>query len=146
MKEKLFEKIESLGFDKNDFIILGSGIMQAKEIRCIGDLDILVKEELFDKLKASGGWEYKREEFSGVERDVLLRGDVEIHNDFWIDKSDSEVRKDFNHFIKDGKTELIHGINFISLKYLLFIKSLWGRQKDLNDVRLIEEYLKNPKD
>jgi|GEM_PF-1199580 len=52
-----FQKLGTLGLDSTDYVIFGSGTMFALEIRPLDDLDdldILVKSEVFEKLKSRG--------------------------------------------------------------------------------------------
>ncbi len=132
----IFEEVGKLDLPQDEFVVLGSGILGALGIREIGDIDLLIKPALFEKLKQDG-WKYEVIEIEGRPRDMISKGLVQAFKDFWWnDKTLSP---------EDGiaKAEKIKGINFIPLLTMLQVKKEMGREKDLRDVVLIEEYLKS---
>jgi len=56
----IFKEIEVLNLPKDQFIVVGSGILSAKKIRPAYDLDIVATEELFDLCKIKGDWEEQK--------------------------------------------------------------------------------------
>ncbi len=132
----IFEEIKKLNLPEDEFVVLGSGILGALGIREIGDIDLLIKPELFEKLKQRG-WKYEVIEIEGKPRDMVSNSFVEAYKDFWW--NDKVLSPE------DGiaKAEKINGINFIPLRTLLNVKKEMAREKDLRDVVLIEEYLRS---
>lgn len=132
----IFEELEKLQIPPDEFVVLGSGILAALNIREAEDIDLLVNPELFEKLK-NDGWEYEVIEIEGKPRDMISKGNIQAFKDFWWqDKTLSP---------EEGivRAQKINGINFISLQTLLEYKKTAKREKDIRDVFLIEEYLKN---
>ncbi len=131
----IFSEVEKLNLTKEDFVVLGSGILSALGIRDAEDIDLLVRPQLFEKLK-NEGWQYEVIEIEGKPRDMLSKGNAQVFKDFWW--------KDKILSPEEGiaKAQTIKGINFISLQILLKYKKSSNREKDAKDVVLIEEYLK----
>lgn len=50
----IFYEVEKLNLRKNEFVVLGSGILAALGIRNADDIDLLIQPELFEKLKKEG--------------------------------------------------------------------------------------------
>jgi predicted nucleotidyltransferase len=48
----------------------------------------------------------------------------------------------YEDLLKDNCTIVIDGVRYLNLETLLEGKKLWGREKDKEDVKLIERYLK----
>ncbi len=131
----IFEEIEKLELPKDQFMVLGSGILAALKIREVGDVDLLLKPEIFDKLR-SEGWKYEVIEIEGRPREKISKGIVEAFKDFWWEGGSLSPEEGI------AKAENIKGINFIPLPILLEVKKAMGREKDVRDVALMEEYLK----
>lgn len=78
----IFEELKKLEIPKEDFVVLGSGILSALGIREAKDIDLLVKPELFEKLKKDG-WHYEVIEIEGKPRDMVSKDDTQVFKDFW---------------------------------------------------------------
>ncbi len=132
----IFSRVEALDLPQNEFVVLGSGILAALGIREVGDIDLLVKPEFFEVLK-NNGWSYEVIEIGGQPREMISKGNVQAFKDFWFDEKIFPVEEGFKRSVT------IKGVKFISLQTLLEYKKTATREKDANDVLLIEEYLKN---
>jgi hypothetical protein len=132
----IFEEVEKLNLPKGEFMVLGSGILAALGIREVGDIDLLVKPALFDKLKEEG-WGYEVVEIEGRMREKVSKGIVEAYRDFWWEGGSLEPEEGIAMALK------INGVAFLPLETLLEIKKAMKREKDIKDVALIEEYIKN---
>lgn len=132
----IFEEIEKLDLPNDEVVVLGSGILSALGIREAEDIDLLIKPELFEKIK-SEGWQYEIIEIEGKPRDMLSKGNTQAFKDFWWE--------DKTLLPEEGiaRAQKINGINFISLQTLLEYKKSMKREKDLRDVLLIEQYLRD---
>lgn len=134
----IFEEVEKLNFPKDEFMVLGSGILGALGIREIGDVDLLITPELFEKLKRDG-WKFVVKEIGGRTREVISKDGIEAFKEFWWEGGDLTTQEGI------AMAEKINGINFIPLKTILEVKKEMGREKDLKDVVLIETYLNSKK-
>jgi len=127
-------KFKELNLPNEECFIYGSGPLGVREIREVNDLDVFVTDDLYEKLKKK----YPQ----SVKEDKIQIGEIEIYPPlmwYWEDK------------VGDLKTvmeraELIDGIRFILLKDLITLKKEMGRQKDFEDIRLIEDYLNKRQD
>lgn len=133
----IFKELEQLSLGPADYIVLGSGILAALEIRPTQDIDLLITRDAFERL-CSLGWKYEEKTFDdGMARDFVMDGDVEACSEDWDGKGVGDYRK------QPGMITTIRGIDFGSLEQLRAIKALWGRAKDRRDVELIDGYLKS---
>lgn len=132
----IFEEIKKLNLPPNEFVVLGSGILGALGIREIGDVDLLIQPELFEKLKQDG-WKYEVIEIEGRPRDMISLGEVQAFKDFWWEGGAFGPEEGI------ARAEKINGVLFIPLLTILEVKKAMNREKDKQDVVLIEEYLKN---
>ncbi len=107
------------------YVILGSGALAVRGIRENKDLDVLVDEKTFEKLK---------KKYSLSDKGAIEIGNIEVWSHFrpWFE--------DANLLIED--CDIINGFRFMKLKYLVSWKQWCGREKDLSDLKLVEEYLK----
>lgn len=130
----IFEEIEKLNFPNDEFIIVGSGIMAVKGIRDTNDLDIVVSPELFEKCK-NDGWEIQSWTKEGIEgMDWLKKGNIDLYMQL--------SRKNGSLSLKDllKNSEKINGVSFNTLEALIDFKREYGRPKDFEDIKIIEEY------
>lgn len=133
--KNIFEEIERLELPKDEFVVLGSGILAALDIRESNDIDILATAELFAKLRAEGGWKYEVVEINGTPREKLTGGLAEVFKDFRWQGGSMSPEEGIAQAVK------ISGINFLPLLRLREIKTQMGREKDVRDVALIDQYL-----
>jgi hypothetical protein len=132
----IFEEVKKLNLFDGEYIILGSGILGALGIREVGDIDILVSEGLFNELR-NKDWQYGQVEIEGRMREKLSKGIIEIFKDFWYGGQTQDAEK----MIQEA--QIINSIPFLSLQELIKIKRVLARPKDMADIALIEDYLKN---
>ena len=133
----LREKLSDLGLDLSNSIVIGSGIMEALGIRQSNDIDLVVTDAVYRRLKGEGVFE----ETTTRGRRILAGNQYEI-GAFWQvlgkDRNLSELRK---------RSIVVEGVRYVSLEFLLDVKKSWlldddVRQKDRDDVHLIERYLR----
>ena len=119
------KKIQSLNLPKDSFIVVGSGILGALGIRESNDIDMIVSQEVFDKLDAAG-WEHD----AWADQTVLKQNlfDLGTH---W---SGQTVDALLQH------ATVINDIPYLSLDDLLVWKKERARPKDIVDVQLISDY------
>jgi len=117
--------LKKLNLPSAEYAIFGSSPLAIHKIRDSEDIDIIVKQKLWDELIK----QYP------VENEKLIKiKSIEIYKSWlpWI--------KDINKLIDD--TEIFDNIKFVKLKYVLAWKRAFGREKDKKDVELIEDYIK----
>lgn len=118
----IFERIKSLDLPFGQYVIVGSGIMEAFGMRKATDIDISVTEELFEKLRdVVDIW---RQEGIDI-KTKLLNGEYPVTTQELINSAIT-----------------IEGIPFMNLEELIKFKQATAREKDFKDIELIETYLK----
>lgn len=125
--EKLLAQLKKLDLPKNSFAIFGSGPMAVRGLKEPGDLDIIVKKEIWDELAVKYGIE---DESKGQ----IVVGDIDI---FWHWRPWLENEAELIETV-----ELIDGWPYVRLEHVLEWKKKFGREKDLKDAELIEQYFK----
>lgn len=127
----IVSRIKNLNLPEGQFMICGSAILQLLNIREAKDIDLLVTPELFIELQKNG-W-VKNSKYPTT-----------------IDNQDQTVGAkqtlDFmkqNYSLKEALplAYWYEKIPFINLEMLIDAKTQLGREKDLNDIQLIQEYL-----
>lgn len=118
-------------------VVIGSGILQALGIRKNKDIDVVVKEDTYNTLKKTNQFDIK--ENHG--REVLDNGLFEIGTEWFV------LEKSYKYDDLLKVSEIINGVRYINLDFLLRVKKSWvnsktSRQKDVKDIELIEKYIK----
>jgi hypothetical protein len=128
MQFKIFlEELKKLGFPPEKFAIFGSGPMAVRGLRDVNDIDIIVKDDI---------WAVLLKDHTPAEKNGEIKiGNISIFNQLkpWFD--------DINPLIDTA--DVIDGIKYVRLEYLIKWKKIMNREKDQKDIKLIEEYLKN---
>ncbi len=127
--KNLFDKLKELNLPKGQYIVFGSGALMARGLVKGHDLDVFVSKRIFGDYKNKPGWKLKP-----------------CNNDFYLSKDGLELWEtwrpgewDFDELVK--KAEYIDGLPFVPLETTRQWKLLSGREKDLEHIKLIEEYL-----
>jgi hypothetical protein len=130
----IVSRVKALSLPLGKYCVFGSGVLEVHGIRKAKDVDILIDEELYQELRKRG---WKRYWFFWrlLTCKALKKGDVECFTNckngiFKIETAD---------LIRNA--QMIDGVPFMHLKELKDFKLGAGRNKDVKDVRLIEEYL-----
>lgn len=123
------DELNKLKLQKNKFAIFGSAILDIRNIRKTNDLDIIVKKDLWDDLS-------KKYKAKLRQNPTCVKiGNIEIYKD-WPD-----LNNKINEMIDTA--ELIENFPFVKLEYLIESKKAMKRPKDLADIKLVGNYLKN---
>lgn len=119
--------INKLNLKPFEYAIFGSGPMIIRGLRDSHDIDIIVKEEAWEKLANM---------YNVIQ---TQSGDkIEIDNiEIW--KEWMELTPEIDTII--NSTDIIDGMSFANLQYVIKTKRLQGRDKDLLDIQIIENYL-----
>ena len=126
------DKIKELNLPLGEYVVVGSGILEALHIRSSNDIDIAVTPFLHKKLRESGEWD--EEERHG--RIFLKKEKIDI-----IPQLDWE---EYNTTTEEAiaSSTVIDGIAFMNLDELCKFKTALGREKDFKDIERIKEYQK----
>lgn len=126
--KKLLEQLRKLNLPQDQYAVYGSGPLAIRKIREAKDLDIIVTDDLYQKLKEK----YPRtNRYKGI-----IIGEIEIYP-VWA--WEPEIHG-LEGCIK--RAEMIDGIKYINLEDLIQCKRMMGGEKHLNDIRLIKNYLR----
>ncbi len=128
-KQEIIDILKKYAFDKSEYIVLSTGALVMHQIKDKAhDIDLAVSPTLYDKLveKYNPKCSYKRVidgvEFKMYSFDVF---------DFGMSYYDLD------------NVDFIDGIPVQNVETVLKLKQSLGREKDLEDIKLIEEYCKN---
>ena len=124
--KKYLEELKTLNLPIGMFAVFGSAPLGIRGLREVRDLDIIVKKDLWNELS-------KKHIVIDKNGACIELGNIEIWEkwDPWFD--------DVDKLIDDA--EIIGEFPFVKLKYVLRWKQAMNREKDQEDIKLIEEYL-----
>lgn len=131
-KDELIKKAKDLKLPKGKYVVFGGAPLCVRGIRKSHDLDVLVAPEVFEEFYKKDGWKKKFAE-SGSE--AFVKDNVEIFKD-WFGMDTKKIIDD---------AEIVNGVTFASLEDVLLWKRRDNREKDLEDIELIEKYLAEEK-
>lgn len=125
-KLRHIDKLNELNIPKNDCVIYGSAPLVLRGLKGKNeDLDVLVKEDLWNKLK--------------VDYPNNINGDyIEINGVSFAHKS-SEYFESMDNIMR--KSDVIDGYHIMNLEETLKWKEKVGTEKHLEDASLIKNYL-----
>ena len=133
MFKDLLEKLKELNLPKGKFAIFGSGPMWLAGLKEPGDLDVIVTEDVFNDFK-------QRPEFKlGTKKsnyEYLEKEGIEFYRS-WYPGEEWDIEKLIN------EAEIINDLPFVKLEKVLKWKKLTMREKDIKDIELIENFIKN---
>jgi hypothetical protein len=128
--QEFLKKLKELNLPRGKFAIFGSGPMGIRGLREIGDLDVIITEDIFNNFKQRPDFKLDKKK-SGNE--YLEKDGIEFYKNWhpgdW----------DINKLIQDS--EIINDWPFVRLEEVLKWKKLKMRDKDIKDIELIENYL-----
>lgn len=126
----IIKQVKALALPKDSYIVFGSGPMAAADIRQASDIDLLVSEEVFKHLRDTGWQEINK----GKNDNPLAKDAYEAHKSWNF----SSYKPTLVHLLATA-TE-IEDIPFASLYEVRKWKISSGRPKDLEDIKLIDDY------
>lgn len=127
----LLRQLDTLNLPIGHYAIFGSGPMAVRGLRESHDIDLLVSKALFEEFSQKPGWTAKT---ADCKAEKIVNGDIEMINEWKPGNWDTET------LIREA--ELIDGVPYVRLEEVMKWKAIYGRQKDLDDIALLEEYLK----
>jgi hypothetical protein len=123
---KLLGELKKLNLHSDQFAIFGSGPLAVRNIRDVDDLDVIVKPAL---------WKALCKKHENENNKVIHIGKIDLFRQ-WIPWFDDIIP------VIDT-ADIIDGIRYVNLEYLLKWKKAMNREKDQKDIMLINEFLKN---
>lgn len=128
--KKKFLGIIKLKLPVGQYAITGSGPIGIRNIRDINDIDIIVSKKLWNKLTK----DYDVIETNGV-RKIELSSEIEAFSE-----ESFQHKKDLTITERIRQAEIIQGLAFESLEHCKYFKKCMGREKDLKDIQMIEDW------
>ena len=131
----IFEKVKKLDLPPGEYVVIGAGILEALGIRNTHDVDIIVAQKLFEKLRES---KIYKEEIRW-NKIFLIGNQIEIGIKLDWENYSTTIKEAIN------TATIIDGVPFLNLEETIKFKKAMGREKDFKDIELIEKYLKDSK-
>ena len=134
MSETFADKVKALNLPLDQIIVIGSGILDQLGIRPASDIDLAASPDLMKNLsEESGDWIKK---FDDNQRFYFVKddGSAEVWDGWEFDGQVVSYDDLLDYAVK------YDGVRFVDLKFLRKWKSWRGREKDVRDVELIDEW------
>lgn len=130
------DKLNKLNLNIDNSVVIGSGILQALGVRESKDIDLVISQDEYNRLKESKDFTVEINQY-GKE---VLTGDL-----FEIVTGWEVLDKDYKFNDLKENSVVIDDVRYITLDFLYQIKDSWlkkgkARPKDLVDLKLIENY------
>lgn len=131
--ERKFEMLRQLQLPLGHYAVTGSGSIGVRNLREVGDIDLIVSQELWSTLATR----YAVIEENGVTK-ITLTDEIEAFRQGSFPDSQPDAPSVAQRI---SQAEIINGLPFESLAHVLYYKRQMGREKDLRDIALIEAWL-----
>lgn len=130
-KFDIFEKVKELNLPFGEYVVVSGGTFDALGIRPTSDIDIAVTKDLHEKLRNTKVWQ--EHELYGK---VFLQKDIfTIIPQLDWEKYSTTTEEAISSAL------IIKDIPFMNLEELLKFKKAMNREKDLKDIKLLEDIL-----
>ena len=127
----LFKKVKELNLPIGRYALFGSAPMAARGLKEADDIDIIASEDLWNEFSQKEEW---CKGMSNCGSEYLANGQIEFYKNWRPGDWDTD------ELIKTA--EIIGGLPFVSLENVVKWKKVYGREKDLRDIEIIEEFLR----
>ena len=137
MSETFADKVKALNLPLDQIIVIGSGILDQLRIRPASDIDLAASSDLMKKLsEESGDWIKK---FGYNQRFYFVKddGSAEVWDGWDFDGQAVSYDDLLDYAVEYG------GVRFVNLEFLSRWKKWRSREKDVQDVKLIDEWRAN---
>jgi predicted nucleotidyltransferase len=125
-------RVKELNLPEGEFMVCGSAILDVLDIRKANDVDILVSPKLFEKLEKEEGWKRHHKYRTTLEHPQGISG-AKQNLDFMEENYSLDEALPLATYVE--------GIPFMCLEMLVNAKTQLGREKDLVDIKMIQDYL-----
>jgi hypothetical protein len=132
--QELLNQLKSLNLPTNDYAVFGSGPMYPRGIKELGhDIDLIARGSAWGTAQTLG--EVNQTKLGGNKVIELFDGNIEIFNGWAPGEWSVDELID--------TSETFDGIPYVTLENVLKWKKIMNREKDIEHIRLIEEYLES---
>lgn len=133
LRDEKIRKLLSLGLPSQDYAVFGSGPLFAhKIVKEIHDLDVIARGSAWEKASRMGE----------IRKD-LYTDNVIIFYDGLVTIFDGWSIGDWSVDELIDTSDIIAGIRFVQLEKVLIQKRKMNREKDVEHIRLLEDFLKS---
>jgi hypothetical protein len=129
-----FQLVRELNLPLGQYAITSSGPLGVREIREIGDIDLVVDDDLWNELASA----YPIVQEQGVTR-IRISQDIEVLGE----DSFSEPGEMGQPSVADqiAQADIIDGLPFVSLRHVLYFKRKMKREKGERAIAVLERLL-----
>lgn len=132
----ILTKLNELNLNPENSVVIGSGILNALDIRNSNDVDVIVPQNVYTELEQANRFE-KGQSYG---REILTDELFEIGTSWGV----LGKAQTFDDLAQNSL--VIDWVRYTTLDFLLAVKQSWvkgdnARQKDIDDIKLIQEYL-----
>lgn len=135
MTESFADRVKQLQLPLDKSIVIGSGLLDQLGIRPADDIDVVVTPEVFHCLADVPAWHH---EVMGEGRERYTHG--EMAAEVWTHWNLDDQRLEYVDLVE--QSVVYDGVRFVNLAMLRQWKAWAGREDDLRDVTLIDQYSK----
>lgn len=128
-RRPVVEMVKSLGLNINDYVVIGGGVLEVLDLRQTVDVDLVVSKSIYGKFKDLGWKEYIQDDG----KKILSKRGYKIMMHY--------MRRDLRRLTKYSFIK--NGVRFMGINDLIESKECLGRSKDLEDIDLLNKYLKS---
>jgi hypothetical protein len=129
-----FQLVRDLNLPLGRYAITSSGPLGVREIREIGDVDLIVDDDLWNELAGV----YPATEKHGA-MVIRVSPDIEV---IGTDSSDEPGEAGQPSVAEQiARADIIDGLPFVSLRHVLYFKRQMNREKDQRDIAELERLL-----
>jgi len=114
---KLLKELDKFKINKSDYAIFGSGPLAIRGLVTPNDLDVIVRPQKYP-----------------FDDSPIVIGNIEFSMDF------PGVTQDEVNYIIDN-SEIINGYPFVRLEYVKRYKEILKRKKDIEQIKIIDDYM-----
>lgn len=130
------QELRNIGLRAENAVVIGSGILNALNIRESKDIDVVVDRETYNQLSENS--KFKKVEKHNKE---ILEDEL-----FEIGTSWAVLGRDWDFDDLSKNSIIIDEVRYNTIEFLLEVKKSWvsdgeARPKDIQDIELIEKYL-----
>lgn len=125
------ERVRELALPVDQLVVIGSGVLDALELREAGDIDLVISPALFEMLQSDSSWQVGEKHGEPI----ITKGDAEAFLSWGNDGVPN-----FTPLYQGGIT--VGGVRFAHPNFVIAWKQGRGMAKDLRDIELLQNYIK----
>lgn len=129
---KFTERVRQLELPADEYVVIGSGLLDALGLRAANDIDMVVSQALYARLKGTGRYDVTTK--NGEQR--LEQEALEI----WRSWSHGEHEHEPNFEALFAESVVVDDIHFVNPQYLIDRKAERGTPQDLADIALLKAH------